>query len=273
MSPFLRPSLRTEEEAARDLGRLATVMLANEVRILGGEPLLNPRIVPILKAARASGIARKIVLTTNGLLLVAMPDEFWESVDEVRISLYPGARPPEPALERIRSRAAEAGTLINFRGFTDFRVTMVTEPQPQDIVTRMIFRTCKNAHLSHCHMVHSGWLYKCACPPYLEEFLQKMGGPEYQPHPDGFDIHAATDLPSELWKFLTADTVPEACRHCLGWVGKKQNHHQLVALDVKNPQSQPISRETHLDKVRIFKESVKYFYRRATEAAGGQRKW
>jgi cyclic pyranopterin phosphate synthase len=273
MSPFLRPNMSTEDELARDLGRLATVMLADELRILGGEPLLNPRIVPILKAAKASGIARHLVLTTNGLLLGSMPHEFWENVDEVRLSLYPGARPSERTLERIGSLADEAGTYVNISGYPNFRVTMVTDPHPADKVTRMIFRTCENAHRSHCHMVHSGWLYKCACPPYLAEFLGKMDRSGYDAKVDGFEIHAPTDLRSELWKFLTNDSVPDACRYCLGWVGKRQKQHQLTAVDVKDPRSQPISRRSHLDKIRFVKESVKYFYRRAAEAATQHPKW
>ena len=65
MSLFSRPRLPAEDELARDMGRLATVMVADEIRILGGEPLLNPRIVPILKAAKASGVAGRVVLTTS----------------------------------------------------------------------------------------------------------------------------------------------------------------------------------------------------------------
>ena len=93
MSPFIRPRLAVEDELERDLGRLATAMFAAEIRILGGEPLLNPRIVPILKAARKSGIAGRVTLTTNGVLLHTMSKEFWDNVDLLRISLYPGARP------------------------------------------------------------------------------------------------------------------------------------------------------------------------------------
>jgi hypothetical protein len=35
MSPFLQPRLPKEDELARDIGRLATAMLANELRIVG----------------------------------------------------------------------------------------------------------------------------------------------------------------------------------------------------------------------------------------------
>ena len=273
MSPFLGQRLAIEDELSRDLGRLATVMSANEIRVVGGEPLLNPRIVAILQAVRASGIAHRVVLATNGLLLPGMGREFWENVDEVRINLYPRARPQERVLEKARSLAAESGTQLVISEYTDFRVTMVTEPHPADSLTRMIFRTCKNAHLYHCHMVHSGWLYKCACPRYLSEFLAKAGQSGYRPELDGFDIHAATDLRSELWEFLTDNTVLDACRYCLGYVGKKQDHHQLAPADVLDPRSQSISRSSHLDKFRLLGESMQYYYRRAAQVVSSRPKW
>lgn len=273
MSPFLQSKLHGEDELERDMGRLATVMHADEVRILGGEPLLNPRIVTILKAAKASGIAGRVVLTTNGLLLHTMADEFWSSVDELRVSLYPGARATERLMDQARKRAAEAGIRLEIADYTTFRVTMVTERQPSDAITKMIFRTCKNAHLYHCHMVRAGWLYKCACPSYLGEFLGKMGQSGYQHERDGFDIHGATNLQEQLWRFLTGNQPLDACRHCLGYVGVRQNHHQMTIQEARDAKARPITRKTHLSKTTLAKESVEYFKRRIVEKIKGRPEW
>ena len=243
MSPFLQARLHADDELARDMGRLAEVMFADEIRILGGEPLLNPRIVPILKAAKASGIAGRVIVATNGLLLHTMPDEFWANVDEVRLNLYPDARPTERLVGQAKARAAAAGTHLDISEYEIFRITMVTERQPADAITKMIFRTCKNAHLDHCHMVNAGWLYKCACPTYLDEFLTKMGQPGYKPEGDGFDIHGASDLRTELWEYLSGDRPLEACRSCLGHVGKKQVHHQMSVKEARDARSLPITRQ------------------------------
>jgi len=273
MSPFVKPRIPTEEELARDMGRLATVMLADEIRILGGEPLLNPRIVLLLKAARASGIAAKVSLTTNGLLLHKMPDEFWTNVDRVNLSLYESARLSETRLEQARKSAARTGTQLIIDELLTFRTTMVTEPHPDDAVTSMIFKTCKNAHFYHCHMVHAGWLYKCACPSVLSEFLETMNQSGYRPEADGFDIHGAKDLRNELWKFLT-DTQPlNACRYCLGYVGHEQPHHQLTVKEARDARSRPITRRTHLSKATFARESLSYFGRRIAEAVTRKPRW
>lgn len=273
MSPFIRPRLAIEDELTRDMGRLATAMYAEEIRILGGEPLLNPRIVPILKAARASGVAKRVVVATNGLLLHRMSKDFWASVDEVRLNLYPNVRPSDRLIEQARQHATESGTKIVISQYSSFRVTLVTEPHPPDPITTMIFRTCKNAHLYHCHMVHAGWLYKCACPPYLGEFLKDTPGSCYQAEHDGFDIHGATDLRTQLWEYLTNSTPLDACRHCLGYVGEKQPHHQLTLQDTRNMKSRPIKRATHLSKKALTKDSLKYLGRRVSEALTGKPRW
>ena len=142
------------------------------------------------------------------------------------------------------------------REWSSFRTTMVTEPHPRDAVTSTNFRTCKNAHLYHCHMVHAGWLYKCACPSVFGEFLGNMGQSDYRPEDDGFDIHGAADLRSQLWEFLTDKTPLDACRHCLGYLAHEQPHHQLTAKDVKDARSRPISRKGHLSKTTLTKETL-----------------
>lgn len=273
MSPFLEARLPEEQELLRDMSRLATVLLADEIRIVGGEPLLNPRIVDILKAAKQSAVAKRVILATNGLRLHMMPNEFWGNVDELRLNLYPDARPTEQLVTRARERAAASGITLDLSEYSTFRVTMVTEPHPADATTRMIFRTCKNAHLYHCHLVRAGWLYKCACPAYLGEFRANLGGNGYQAEQDGFNIHAATGLREQLWSFLTSDVPLEACRHCLGYVGHTQVHHQLSLSEARSPAALPISRQTHLSKTTFAREALDYYGRRIAERITGRGRW
>ncbi|MBZ5606427.1 MAG: radical SAM protein [Acidobacteriia bacterium] len=273
MSPFLAARLPAEDELARDMGALAKVLFADEIRILGGEPLLNPRIVPILRAARASEVAARVVVPTNGVLLHTMPDDFWENVDEVRLNLYPGARPNERRIEQARQRAQESGTQLEISGYSSFRVTMVTEPHPPGPITNLIFRTCKNAHMYHCHMVHAGWFYKCSCPAYFTEYLARLGQPGYQPENDGFDIHRAADLRTELWRFLTESRALDACRHCLGYVGKQQTHEQLTTEETRDARCRPITRRTHLSRSALIAETCGYFGRRLSEPFVRKPQW
>jgi Radical SAM superfamily/4Fe-4S single cluster domain len=273
MSPHQSQHLSSLESFTADVERLSPVLHAKDIRLLGGEPLLNPDIVGFLKIARRSGIADTIMVTTNGLLLSGMKDEFWENVDFIWVSLYQGASPPERALEKIKAKAKESNTRIDFDYTTHFRTTLVTEPHPDGWVTDMIFKTCGSAHLFHCHMLHEGRIYKCSCPAFLPEFLSRMGKDGHSFIEDGLDIHASQNLSEDLKTYLFTPKTLKACNHCLGYVGKWQEHHMLSKEALINPAVDPVSRQTHLSKRKFLQEAALYYYRRGVEKLTGQPKW
>ena len=75
-----------------DLEALAEAFHSDELRIVGGEPLLHPQLLDFLREARRIGVADRIVLYTNGVLLHKASVELWRSVDEIYLSVYPGVR-------------------------------------------------------------------------------------------------------------------------------------------------------------------------------------
>lgn len=62
------------------------------IRLMGGEPLLHPRISQLVAVTRDILPYSRIELVTNGLLLVKMTDEFWENIRDkdivVSVSSY-----------------------------------------------------------------------------------------------------------------------------------------------------------------------------------------
>jgi MoaA/NifB/PqqE/SkfB family radical SAM enzyme len=273
MSPHQSKTLPPVESFARDVSRLTGVLHANDIRLLGGEPLLHPDIVEFLKIARRSQIADRVMVTTNGLLLPSMPDAFWENVDFIWLSLYPGASPPQKALERIKAKAQESNTRLDLDYTTHFRTTMVTEPHPKGWVTDMIFNTCGNAHRFHCHMIHEGRIYKCSCPAFLPEFLSRMGKPGFSFEQDGLDIHGAGNLFEELRDYLFGRRTLDACQHCLGHVGRWQAHHQLNKETLANPAAESVTRKTHLHRRKFMQETALYYIRRGVEKVTGKPQW
>jgi hypothetical protein len=63
------------------------------IKILGGEPLLHPRVIEFFDIARRIFPATYIQITTNGILLTGQPEEFWRSCRKnniiISISQYP----------------------------------------------------------------------------------------------------------------------------------------------------------------------------------------
>ena len=93
LSPVMPAATVPPEQIQRDLTVLARYYHASEARVLGGEPLLHPQLVPVLQAIRASGTSDTIRVITNGLLIARMPADFWRLTDEVSVSMYPAGNP------------------------------------------------------------------------------------------------------------------------------------------------------------------------------------
>jgi cyclic pyranopterin phosphate synthase len=274
LSPFSEKRFPSLQSFQADIIKLSEGLHASEIRLLGGEPLLNPEISAYIKVAKESGIADIVTVTTNGLLLHTMNDDFWEHVDLVKITAYPSFEPKEKFAKIFKERASESDTRLELNSIDLFRTTIVTEPHPKDWITDMIFRTCKNVHLWHCHMIHEGKLYKCAVPPFLSEYLMKIDRDGYDPEADAFDIHnAPTNIYQDLRRFLTSSKTIDACRFCLGYVGKIQKHHQLDTEYIRHPDYQNIRRTTHLDAKLILKESLLFYSRRCSEQLTGNQSW
>lgn len=76
-------------EFTRDMERLSGLS-RGEMRyidLLGGEPLLHPDIASFLSVTRKNFPVGTIRIITNGLLLKAMKQDFWDAVTENRITI------------------------------------------------------------------------------------------------------------------------------------------------------------------------------------------
>ena len=273
MSPFIARRFPAPESFKADIDRLGEVYRAKRLQLLGGEPLLNPNLVEFLKIARHSEITSQVALTTNGVLLPRMKDDFWESVDAVTITVYPSVNVPDETLEYAQAKAAETGTALNIRRRHNFRRTMLTEPNDSRTKTSLIFKTCKSAHKYNCHLLYEGRLFRCAVPPFLPEYLSALKQNGYNPSTDALYIHETRDLFNDLKSFLLDPRPLSACRYCLGYLGKKMDHGQITREVVKNPALEPVTCSDQLSRLLLAKETVKYCGRRVVEKVTGRQKW
>lgn len=273
LSPFSNRLFPSLESFSKDLNQLAKIMHTRVLRLLGGEPMLNPEINEFIKTARASGIADKIMVTTNGTLIHKMNDEFWKDIDFVLVTLYAGVSVRE-SFDLLRRKARFFKTHLWFQFVSKFRTTIVTRPHPKDWITQIIFKTCRDAHLFHCHMVHEGKMYKCAVPPFLCNYIHRMGLIGYDPTVDSFDIYDGDADPYErLKKYLLSTNPMEACRYCLGYLGREMPHHQMSDDFVLRPQGLNIDRKNSLDGNRFLREGLLHYKRRFVEKFTGRRHW
>lgn len=251
ISSCTSPRFPSLDSVATSLERLGRALHAREVRILGGEPLLNPELGQLTAIARQSGIGDKVAIFTNGRFLERMDETVWRNLDLLNVSLYPEAPPPARALEQAMAQARATGVQVRIFRRHRFYARVVTTPHPIDFTTTLIFRTCRPAHYDHCHWVHEDRLYRCAMPVFLPEYVRKLGRNDYTPQSDGVPIDDGADLYDHVKSLLLSTDAPDCCRYCLGNFGKRQPHRQLTWEELENPASTPIIRQTHLSCSRM----------------------
>ncbi|HEY8772993.1 MAG TPA: radical SAM protein [Gaiellaceae bacterium] len=227
-SPVLPRTVVDPAVVEHDLSLLAEHYGVDAVRLLGGEPLLHPDLGAIVEAVRRSGIGERICVVTNGVLLPRMPRAFWESVDIVEISAYPGNELEPEQLQFCREEAEAAGTQLKVSRVRMFRESYSEVGTTDAELIRRIYRNCVIAHVWRNHTVANGVFYKCPQSYLLPKLLGNAG-------PDGVAI-GAPELGRRLREYLASPEPLDACGNCLGSAGRRFAHEQTPRSEFRRHQ-------------------------------------
>ncbi|MBI3099073.1 MAG: radical SAM protein [Planctomycetes bacterium] len=221
LSPFLPPRFVDPDGLRDDLALAARALRPEFLKLSGGEPLLHPRIVDCIGIAKASGLARTVSVTTNGLLLHEMPEAFWEGLDHLTLSLYPSARLAEVRLAEAEEKAVRHGVELRIKRQDEFERMTLEAPREDEGMTHQIYEECWMKR--RCHMLRGGVFYVCTRPPSFDTYF---GHGERFAATDGVRLHAGPGLMRELLWYLGRGEPLAACRHCWGGQGTKFAHEQ-----------------------------------------------
>ena len=236
LSPIASKRFVNPERLHRDFSILAEVYRPRFVHLAGGEPLLHPDICSVIEAVRTSGISERIRILTNGLLLPRMTNLFWESIDELEISVYPGSRIDSAMIKTFREKADRFGVLLEVFRFEAFRRSFSRQGTDDDALVRRIYRSCKSAHVWGCHYVEDGYFYKCPQGAFIPRMLDL---PEAERTRDGIMLRSDPALLGELHAYLTSSEPLQACRNCLANAGIRRPHNQVRPQDWLSHQDEP----------------------------------
>ncbi|MEV7938659.1 radical SAM protein [Kitasatospora sp. NPDC088264] len=235
LSPVLPPWFADPAQIARDLVGLAGSYSCGHVKILGGEPLLHPRLPEVIAAVRDSGITDRVAVCTNGRLLSSRDPWLWRLVDEIEISVYPGQAPTPVELDALRRRAEEHAVRLDVKLVPVFRESYAEQGSEDPHLTARIYRTCEIVHVWRCHTVHEGVFYRCP----QSYFLHRPEAPGARVPSDGLPIRSDPGFLVDLHAYLTSSRGPAACRWCLGTVGRRRPHSQLPRAGWRAAQDAP----------------------------------
>jgi MoaA/NifB/PqqE/SkfB family radical SAM enzyme len=139
-------------------------------KLLGGEPLLHPRITEFCDIARKYFTSIPIQIITNGILLTKQTDEFWMNCGKNRIKILISQYPVKLNKEEIKKTAKKYNVSVEYVGTTS-KDRMCKMPLDlsggQDIT-----ESYKNCIMSWgmCVTLRDGKIYPCSTPAHIKFF-------------------------------------------------------------------------------------------------------
>lgn len=202
------------EKFTRDFERLHEFIDdIGQIRILGGEPLLNPEVSEYVKLSRRLYPRAVICVVTNALLLQKMPEDFFETLREcdtaIEISFYPPLKSKMPAIKQwLREMGIRVLGGPLYETFT-CKQTLKPHNYPQEI-----FLQCLQAN---CHNLCDGKIAACFLPFVTKYFNAYYG--KNLPEDGALDLYDETLTTEKLKAHLL--TPIERCNYCTENVPRK----------------------------------------------------
>lgn len=211
------PYLVPYETLHNDIERMAEIMHGDnimKIAVMGGEPLLHPDLLEILKDVRGKFPNAIIRLTTNGLLLLQQTDEFWAVCRDYNITIVNTKYPIRIDYKKIKDKTTSENVEFQFfEGTGDDTVKtsskkIITLDGTNDPVKS--FAKCYISNYGNFLM--EGKLYGCpfSCQSY-RIFNKKFGQNLKMTERDYLDIYKIKDM-QEIFDFAARPR--PYCRYC-----------------------------------------------------------
>lgn len=176
------------------------------IRILGGEPLLNPEVGEYVKLSRKLYPLTNIFVVTNAILLPKMPDEFFQTLREnnagIHISFYPPLESKMPSIKNFLDEKQ-----VNYSVSPLIKEFTIKQTLTRHNYKREVFLQCFQAN---CHNLYEGKIAACFLPfttKYFNEYYDKN-----LPEDGALDLYEEGLTTEKLKKFLL--TPFERCSYC-----------------------------------------------------------
>ena len=205
-SPLKREWFLDLSDLSADLRRLKFLDIdILNINVLGGEPLLHPKITKIFSTVKEFYPHTNIGLLTNGLLLPTMPDDFWQSCQElnvmIKVTCFPiMSQKSRIELEKILQRQKLRYRLTDKKLFNKILV-LNNKSKLEDIV--------KNCGCNGACNLFNGHVSRCTVPMVVQDLNSNFGSNFLT---DGqLDIYSVKDG-REVIDFLA--TPNASCKNC-----------------------------------------------------------
>lgn len=218
-APLAEKRFLDVNEYERDLSRLATVEGVEGyfgfVTLMGGEPLLHPRLAEIVHVTRKHLPQEIIAVCTNGLLLRRMDDDFWHALTDCDVRLLISPYPLQVDYDELAAFARKKGVrtelskdITNTADGKEAFLRLALDPQGARDQTQS-FLSCP---FGGCYLqLARGAIWPCQVSAHHDSFARRFG----------YDMCDAPDDALPLASISSADDIETfrrrshpMCRYC-----------------------------------------------------------
>ena len=197
-SVFAKPKHKDLHEFEREFQRLSEIERIQIIRLMGGEPLLNPDFMEYLRIARRYFRKSKVVLVTNGILGDRLTP-YRHELDRLKINVTISDYHLDDQNMAIITERHEKGQLYNIS---------LDPTGSQDKVKA--FENCDNWQ-HRWAFFQDGRFYPCCIAGTIHDFWDHFGL-DWGLDPEDLSIDIFTHTAAEIEAFITQPC--ELCRFC-----------------------------------------------------------
>ncbi len=211
LSPEVFADIAVVEEDFARISELTNKQV-EKIQLLGGEPLMHPKVIDFLNIARKYFPGVEIELVTNGILLPKQKEEFWETCRHNNIKIVVTKYPIKINHEALAKLTAKEHVQFEFYGSTS-SIAKNMQCVPLDINGKQnahdSFLRCSSAN--RCIALDNGKIYTCTTIPYVKYFNAHFGKELPLSEKDYMDIYNVKNI-NEILEFLSKPM--PFCRFC-----------------------------------------------------------
>jgi len=205
--PVQRTWFIEPEDLKRDLEIAAKIVHFERYNLVGGEPMLHPRLMELLHILKDSGIADTIEITSNGQAIESMPDEFFQILDELILTPY---KMTSEQIQYTKDKCAEFGLALQWHPVIFTEVAYARKASQIDAFHR--YKACW--YNVNRHVIDGGYFYRCCTAPFIPVLMLGL-----EKEHDGIPLDGLTE--EQLDEYLNQSITPEACYVCASNCGRQ----------------------------------------------------
>lgn len=226
-----------------DIETLSDISHVKSLRIVGGEPFLNKQLFDYIKIIKKYKITDNIKIFTNGILLNKADERIFESIDELRVTVYPSITKDKldiisNNIKQIKDKFPNLLLVDNEISYF-LKFNLIEENVDSSLVNK-IYNKCYYSYEHRGYSIFNGRFYKCFASrkkyKFLEAHNKLTSELKKKLDPSSIDcISLDASLSVERLSTFINDKAPlEGCKWCLGTCGKLLKHEQLHSTDIHN---------------------------------------